>query len=168
MTTKTNSATDESLRFPTLILDAMKQEIWNAITQGFEKHPVTRSPTRPSAEQVAAAEQALKVQFADDYRDFILRYGAGIVGSQSVIGIGRAEAMGKQEASVSDATFFFRKEAWIGVNDWYVISIDGSGNPIGVDRNGEVHTSDHDARKVVRLCGSFEEWIERICLKRKQ
>jgi hypothetical protein len=133
-----------------------------------QKYPVMWSPSTPTVDEIERAERSMGVHFVDDYRDFLVRFGAGIVGSQTVIGLGRAEAMGNHETSVVVATKRFQAENWPGVVGWYVISVDGRGNPVGIDPSGSIYISDHDLHRVDRICDSFEEWIEKKCLKLKK
>jgi hypothetical protein len=146
----------------------MSPEILGVLEDQRRRFPVMWSPSTPSSDKVEGAERALGVAFVDGYRYFLTHFGAGIIGSQTVIGLGCAEAMGNHEESVVTATKRFRDEKWPGVGEWYVISVDGRGNPVGIDPSGSVYISDHDLGRVDRLYGSFEEWIERKCLKRKK
>jgi hypothetical protein len=110
---------------------------------------------------IAAAESRLGVEFADTYRTFLRRYGGAMLGDGPVLGLARAEVMGNDLWSVVEATERFRNEMWPGVSAWYMISVDGAGNPIGVNEDGEVWLSDHDTHEFVRIAGSVEEFLRR-------
>ena len=52
-----------------------------------------------------------------------------MVGADPVFGLRQAEVMG-MPYSVVDNTSHFRKQRWPGVENWYVISMDGGGSPV--------------------------------------
>jgi streptogramin lyase len=58
-----------------------------------------------------------------------------------------------------DVTKRFRADVWPGVESWYIISIDGRGDPIGIDSCGVVWLSDHDGSEIVRLASTFDRFI---------
>jgi len=72
--------------------------------------------------------------------------------------------MGADEGSVVDVTNRFRKDGWAGTDKWAVVSVDHSGNPIGLDSTGAVWLSDHDFGEVVQIADSFEAFIRKRCL----
>jgi sugar lactone lactonase YvrE len=73
--------------------------------------------------------------------------------------------MGRKEVSVFDLTREFRRQGGPGVNEWLVFSIDHAGNPIGLDKDGNVWICDHDAGVVQVIAKSFEEYLRKRCLK---
>jgi len=109
--------------------------------------------------EVDAAEQRLGVEFSDDFREFVQRYGGAIVGSQPVFGLRKAEVMGDDTCSVVDVTERYRTDGWKPVTAWIVVSMDLAGNPIGITSTGEVWLSDHDAGKVVMIAPTFEVFL---------
>ncbi len=110
-------------------------------------------------EEIAQASMALGVQFSEGYRTFLRKYGAGIVRSLPVYGLSSAVALG--DLTVVTASQRFREDGWPGVERWYVVSMDGAGNPIGVDPEGAVWISNHDGGGIVALAPSFEEFVAR-------
>ena len=48
---------------------------------------------------------------------------------------------------------------------WAVISMDHSGNPIGLDADGKIWISDHDAGAVQVIANNFESYLRNQCLK---
>jgi hypothetical protein len=106
----------------------------------------------------------LGVPLPADYREFVLRYGGGHAGSLPVAGIRRWKAAGNVEWSIIELTEHFRAQRWPGTESWAVFSIDGCGNPIGLDSDGRVWLSDHDCRECVCLEASSEDWLRRWAL----
>ena len=54
-------------------------------------------------------------------------------------------------------------QKWPDIEDWYVISDDGRGNPIRIDPEGKVWLSDHDAGfEKVKLADNFEEFLHKL------
>lgn len=142
-------------------------ETWDALDRLFERSPDLKAGAVPLSE-IEQAEQALGVTLADDYRRFVARYGAAIVGALPVYGLGRARPMGKSEASFVDVTRRFRGQGWPGVEAWTVISMDHSGNPVGLDASGAVWISDHDAGTIEKLADDFEGFLTQWCLPRRK
>lgn len=137
----------------------MKTELLSALERSFSSFPQLVAVPVSDAE-IAAAEQRLGCSFGEPYRAFVRRFGAAIVGDLPVLGLAKAEAMGRDEWSVVDVTEWFRRERWPGVDAWWIVSVDGAGNPIGVDESGRVWVSDHDAGGVFLLAASFEAFLE--------
>ena len=117
-----------------------------------------------SKEEIQLTEKTLETSFSPSYKNFLEKFGGGLVGSYEIFGIKRAEFMGKSLWSVIQNTKFYKDtQKWPGIEDWYVISDDGRGNPIGVDPDGKVWLSDHDAGfEKVKLADSFEEFLHKL------
>jgi hypothetical protein len=64
---------------------------------------------------------------------------------------------------VVDVTEHFRRQSWPGTDQWYVVSMDHAGNPIGVDDAGTVNSFDHDAGVMVQVASDFESFLL-LCL----
>ncbi len=57
-------------------------------------------------------------------------------------------------------TAHFRKLGWHGVDTWLIISIDGSGNPIGIAPDGKIYVSDPMLEeRVLELADCFESLV---------
>lgn len=132
--------------------------IWTRLDDLFAKHPTLKASGVPDSE-IAEAESALGKHFSDDYRKFLRRYGAGIVGPLPVMGLRHAAPMGEDFWNVVEVTRVFWAQTWPGTSDWYIISVDGSGNPIGIDGAGRVWISDHDTGEVEVLADDFLSWL---------
>jgi len=98
-----------------------------------------------------------------EYRAFVAKYGAAVVGPYSVYGVGAAEAMGTDEDSVIRVTERFRADGWPGTEGTLVIPMDLAGNAITLDADGQVCRFDHDTGTSEQVSASFGEFILR-CL----
>jgi hypothetical protein len=141
----------------------MDKNTWQRLEQLFSESPVMRAEGVDRTE-IEIASAVLGIPFPEDYIEFVHRYGGAIVGSASVIGLRHATPMGADEASVVDVTKRFRDDGWVGTEKWAVISIDHSGNPIGLDEEGVVWLSDHDSGEITQLADSFESFVGNYCL----
>ncbi len=105
-----------------------------------------------SDEQIASAEKILGVKFSTDYIDFIKNFGKAYAGMM-------INALDGNE-NVVDCTKSLREEH-PEVKDTYVISDDGSGNPIMINTKGEVQIYYHDSdAEIETLASSLEQFIE--------
>ncbi len=87
-----------------------------------------------------------------------------MVGAYPIFGVRQAEVMGNDGWSVEEMTKRFRSEGWDGTADWYIVSMDGAGNPIGISTDGRVWISDHDVGEVSVVASDFETFIAQQCL----
>lgn len=128
----------------------MKKELIERLRRFLTAHDMIGTPA--SNEQVILAEQELGVKFSADYIDFVLNLGKAYAGMM----INSLE--GKE--NVVDETKSLR-EAHPEVTDTYVISDDGSGNPIMINPKGEVEIYYHDSdAKIEIIASSLEQYIE--------
>src|SRR2546428_5537635 len=125
----------------------MREETWNAIEPMFARFLFMRADGVDISE-IDAASQELGIPFAGDYREFVHRYGGAIVGPYPIFGLRRADPMAMNEGSVLEVTRRFQEKRWPGTESRVVFSIDHAGNPVGLDSDGKVWLSDHDARVV--------------------
>jgi hypothetical protein len=142
----------------------MRNETWRALDDIFSRTPILKAEEVES-DEIAAAEREVGVALAADYKEFVRRYGGAIVGPFRVFGLRRALPMGRDEGSFVEVTNSFRRQRWPGVEKWAVISTDHAGNPVGLDADGRVWVSDHDARAVQAIAVSFEAYLRNQCLK---
>ena len=134
--------------------------VWDELEREFARFPVMVA-CGVSEDAVNAAEVQIGCIFDASYRQFLRRYGGGLVGDGPILGLACAEAMGNDLWSVVETTERFRRDKWPGADAWYIVSVDGAGNPVGVDKQGVVWLSDHDAHEIVRIASSFQEFLER-------
>ena len=127
--------------------------------------PILCAESVPNMDEIESASEALGVPFATDYREFLLVFGAAMVGPYPIFGLRPVEVMGDDEWSVVDMTQRYRNDGVPGSDAWVVFSEDHAGNPIGMDASGKVWIHDHDFGGVMELAASFEEYIRNQCLK---
>ena len=111
-----------------------------------------------------ALENILKVKFDTLYKKYISKYGGGFINAQPFYGVVGHNQMGDNLNNVSNVTKFYKEfQGWPGIEDWYIVSDDGFGNPIGIDPEGKVWLSDHDSGfEKVKLADSFEEFLYKV------
>jgi len=128
----------------------------------YARHPTLKAGELSDSElQVASAEIGLS--FPEDYREFLLRYGAAIVGPYPIFGLRDVEPMGAV-GSVVDINDAFHRER-PDLSDWLIFSNDLAGNPIGLLSDGSVWLADHEFGEIVRQADGFEDFIRGVCLK---
>ncbi|MFC9774369.1 SMI1/KNR4 family protein [Paenibacillus chitinolyticus] len=115
-----------------------------------------------SQEEIAHGEQQLNVSFHEDYSHFIRMFGGAYAGL-AVHAFSNGSSLGNE--TVVDLTLGFR-EQFKGLpfaevlRTGYVISMDGSGNPILINQSGQVFICDHDTGEMELIADSFEALIE--------
>lgn len=128
----------------------MKKELIERLRRFLSAHDMMGTPA--SDEQVVCAEQELGVKFSPDYIDFVKNFGKAYAGMM-------INALDGNE-NVVDETKSFR-EVHPDVTDTYVISDDGSGNPIMINSKGEVEIYYHDSDAEIEIiASSLEQYIE--------
>lgn len=115
-----------------------------------------------SLEEIRDAEKRLAVRFHDDYVHFIQTFGGAYAGL-AVHAFSNGSSIGRE--TVIDLTLRFRdqyKEHAFAeaLQRSYVISMDGSGDPIIINPAGEIITFHHDTGEMRLLASSFEALIE--------
>jgi SUKH superfamily protein len=146
----------------------MKPETWARLDRLFADNlaiagrAITVARGVPSDEEIAGAAESLGREFDPNYIAFLKRYGGAVVGSLPVFGLRPVEVIGKVW-SVVEVTRRYRDQNWPGTADWYVISEDGFGNPIGIDADGKVMISDHDHGDIAILARNFEDFLLLQC-----
>jgi hypothetical protein len=142
----------------------MRDETWKLLDDIFSRTPILKAEG-VAFDEIAAAEREVGIVLADDYKEFVHRYGGAIIGPFRVFGLRKAVPMGRSEGSFVEVTNLFRRQRWRGVEEWVIISIDHAGNPVGLDANGKVWISDHDARALQIIAADFETYLRKQCLK---
>lgn len=128
----------------------MKKELIERLKKFLPKYNLIGTPA--TDKQIAEAEQELGVKFSPDYIDFVKNLGKAYAGIMIV-------ALDGSENVVSWTKSF--REVHTEVADTYVISDDGSGNPIMINPKGEIeiYYHDSDAEREI-LASSLEQFIE--------
>lgn len=136
----------------------MKKETRDKLNEIFKDSPFLIGGSSSDSE-IKSAQEVLGVSFSSDYVDFIKETGGAIVGAFPVFGLRHAEPMDDCLWSVVDVTMKFRNDKWPHSTDWYVVSTDHSGNPIGIDKNGAALSYDHDRGQIYKIADSFEDLL---------
>ncbi|SDS14677.1 SMI1-KNR4 cell-wall [Paenibacillaceae bacterium GAS479] len=115
-----------------------------------------------SQEEIVKAQQQLEVNFHEDYVHFIRTFGGAYAGL-AVYAFSNGSSLGNE--TVVDLTLGFReqfKELPIAkvLRTSYVISMNGSGDPIIINQAGKVIICYHDSGEIQLLADSFEELVE--------
>ncbi len=140
----------------------MRKDTWRHLNDLFGRHPSLRGDAVPQ-EEVEEASRILARPFPPDYADFLVRYGAAIVGSYPIFGLRVVEPMGNV-GSVIEVNDSFRAEH-PQLSAWLVVSNDLAGNPIGVALDGSVLLADTELNEVVTEADRFEDFLRRKCLR---
>lgn len=137
----------------------MKRETIAQMESYFAETPVLRGGPA-SEEAISEAQRRLGCRFAPDYVEFLGRFGCGIVGPDPIFGIGpeAVQALAAGDDVVTQ-TERYRGERWPGVADWYIVSCDARGNPVGIAPDGKVRLSDHDVGDTPVIAESFEAFL---------
>lgn len=138
--------------------------VWDQLKDDYENYPSDFGGNLTSEDQVVNAEKDLECSFSDDYKFFLKNYGSGVLPGHIIYGLVPHEEMGDNIKSVIDKTIFYKQtQKWPGIDDWYVVSDDGRGNPIGCKPDGSVWLSDHDAGfEQIKLTDSFEGFLHKL------
>lgn len=110
-----------------------------------------------SDKEIANAEQQLNVNLNSDYKEFIKEFGGCYLGYDIYA---FKNERGLEKKSFVDLTLDFKKQGVPFNEGQYVISFDGSGNPIIQDTNGKVLIFDHDIGDFEILAESLEDLID--------
>lgn len=141
----------------TRIVSLMKAETIKRLQALFAESPILFAGEGAGDHEIDSAESAIGASFVPDYRWFLRKYGGAMVKSLPVYGLRWSKVMA--ETSVVEVTQWYRKKGWKLTDELVVISDDGSGNPIGIAKDGRVWISDLDVGADTVIASSFEEFI---------
>lgn len=144
------------------VTDDLASDLWQRIDAYLgEDVSILAAGAAPRTE-LDKIEQCAAFDLPEDYREFVLRYGGAIVGSYEIAGFGQSEAM--SNASPISLTERFRSDNWPGVLFGLVISMDGSGNPICIMRDGAIVSFDHNVGEFFLFGNTFRDFVLNCCL----
>jgi cell wall assembly regulator SMI1 len=137
-------------------------EIWKMLEKHYDKYPQDfAGPV--SIDKINEAETKLGHKFNPAYKQFLLKFGGATIGSKFIYGLSKQKDMDKEINDVIKTTEFYKNQAWPNIDGWYIVSDDFDGNPIGIDQEGKVWLSDHDAGfEHIKLADSFEEFLYKL------
>ena len=146
----------------------MTEDTWKRLAAQYELFPdAAAGPATP--EEIQTAEREIGLPFAEDFREFLLRYGGAYVGWCEIYGI-REPALFRSDTDKTKNQLVmmqsFYKRGFPGIGEWVIIADDGRGNPIGIAPDGTVQRIDHDCgMEVDTLAVTFEQFIREKCLE---
>lgn len=142
----------------------MNRELYNRINIFFSKKENEIFKGNPvSDEEIDEAQKELHVKFSEEYIDFLKKFGGSYVGVP-IYGFNNSEMLSNQ--TVVDLTNEFRESYKQDnrcpiIQESYVISITGNGDPVMVVPSGEILIFYHDSDSQEIYSQSFLELIER-------
>ena len=141
----------------------MENQLWELLNKEYKNYPEDFG-RRCKSEEIEEAQEKVKLEFHASYKNFLLKYGSATLPGFIIYGLIPLPEMGKSVNNIVKKTAFYKNfQKWPGIENWYVISDDGRGNPIGIDPQGKVWLSDHDAGfEKVKLADSFEEFLHKL------
>jgi hypothetical protein len=142
----------------------MENSVWEDLKAYFEDDREDYIGGGVSLADIKIAEKELNVVFTDAYKHFLLKYGGATISGDLIYGLSYQQCMSVDCWSVIQNTNFYKHDQkWPDIDDWYIISDDGRGNPIGCKPDGSVWLSDHDAGfEQVKLADNFEEFLHKL------
>lgn len=141
----------------------MMKDTIEKLDEKFLEFPVMRALEGATVSQVVEAESTLGVAFPDDYREFLVRYGAAMVGPYPIFGLRPVEVMDVDLWSVVEVTRHYH--SMDTPIEWTVFSEDHAGNPVAFDHLGVIWTRDHDFGGTRRIADNFEAFLRTQCLR---
>ena len=145
----------------------MNEDTWRSIDERFRRRPQAKASPVDATEFDHAIE-LFAPKIDPDYREFVLRYGGGLVGPSPIYGLRKAGFLGTigGKSTAPEITTWFREKRWPGIDDWLVFSVDQGGNPIGFATDCSVWLSDQtDFPQIIKLAQGFEDYLLKWCLK---
>ena len=139
-------------------------DIWNFLEDEYKKNPGWFGVPVENDKLIQEDQKILGLSFSKTYIMFLKKFGGYMGDGHVVYGLIPQSKGSCFDKSVIDRTDFFKKtQNWPDIKNWYIISDDGSGNPIGVDPEGKVWLSDHGAGfEHIKLADSFEEFLYKL------
>ena len=138
--------------------------IWEQLSDYFNDDRFDYFCEGVSKREINDAEEKLKLFFSKSYKCFLANYGGAMIMGDLIYGLRYQADMNENHWSVVDKTLFYKiTQKWPNIEDWYIISDDGRGNPIGCKPDGSVWLSDHDANfEQVKLADDFEGFLHKL------
>jgi hypothetical protein len=136
--------------------------VWKLLDEKRLQYPEDFGQPFLQEDEINRVQIVLGVYFSEQYLRFIRDYGNASLPGHTVYGM--YPLKDEWLKTVLDKTLFYRNhQKWPGIEDWYIVSDDGFGNPMGVDPEGKVWLSDHDSGfEKVKLADDFEEFLYRV------
>jgi hypothetical protein len=136
----------------------MTDMVWRQLEAYFAQYPADTAEPGSEAE-VNELVALLGRPLPSDYREFLLRHGAALVGQYPIYGVSHMPGMGASRKRADDVKEEFRRGGWPYADEWLMVSADGCGNPIGIADDGRVLVWDHDFGGIYELGSNFEDFL---------
>ena len=143
----------------------MTNNIWEMLEEYFSQDRSDYFCEGAKELEIVDAEKKLGLVFSQGYKKLLSLYDSVDLPGYTIYGTKPLPDSngGELETVIDNTNFYKNTQKWPGIEDWYVISDDGSGNPIGMNPKGEVWLSDHDsAFEHIKLADNFEEFVYRL------
>lgn len=142
----------------------MMKDTLEKIKSDLSEFPIMFAKSLPAATEIEKASKILGIPFARDYYEFLLEFGAAMIGPYPIYGLRPVEVLGNDSWSVLEVTKRYRDDEVPGTAEWAVVSCDHAGNPVGMDKDGVIWIHDHDFGGVAPLAKNFEAYVRIRCL----
>ncbi len=144
----------------------MTQDLIERIKKEMDLVPLKENPI--SDLQIREVEKELTIKFHNDFVKFIKIFGTVDVETLPIFSF--EDGIVKTGQTITELTKTFRedyKEDFRSkfLDTSYVISFDGSGNPILINSSGQVMIIYHDCDEYKIFANSFSEFLEKILNK---
>lgn len=141
----------------------METEFKKAIDEYFSSEDNKIFPNEKNEEKdILQTEKELNITFNNSYKYILLNYGDAYVGIDLLPCTKKGSKTADQtiiELTKSFRNAYLEFKVCNEIQSSYVISIDGSGDPIFITPNGSVKIYYHDDNETEKLAESFEELI---------
>lgn len=136
---------------------------WELLKQEYEEFPHVKC-INAMDKQIKQAEHELGLNFSKSYRFFLKNHECSCVGELDINTITKSPSSPSVLWSVIETTKWFKEhQKWPNIDDWYIVSDNNSGDPIGIKPNGEVWISYHDSGfEQEKLANDFEEFLYKL------
>jgi cell wall assembly regulator SMI1 len=143
----------------------VNSETWQKLDDLFLKYPFLCSEQVTESE-IEKVVLEMGLSFPSDYQEFIRRYGGAIVGALPIFGLRKADPMGEDEWHIAEINKKYKDDHYPILDNWVIVSVDQSDNPIGINTEGTVVLFDHNSKEIVKVAENFEEFISSECLRK--
>lgn len=139
-------------------------DIWNLLANEFKKNHECFGTTVKDNNLIQEDQKILDLTFSEPYITSLKKFGGYIGDGHIVYGLTPQPKGSCFDNNVIERTRFFKEnQNWPDIESWYIVSDDGSGNPIGIDPEDKVWLSDHDSGfEHIKLADSFEEFLYKL------
>ena len=142
----------------------VEDNVWKTLEREYRERPDYFGVPTKDIYLIEEAQKILGLSFSEAYTKFLRNFGGIIADGHTVCGLIISNQNRFFNETVVEKTKFFKEvQKWPNIENWYIISDDGSGNPIGIDPEGKVWLSDHDSGfEHIKLADSFEEFLYKL------